>query len=98
MPIFEVKYWLHLQGWKCLSELDVSTKHRDPVTHRRSVIISEKTESSAVKKGKVPHWGTSALQPKTYCALTPKEFLHSSLEALHTERYAAPQLAKEGTM
>jgi hypothetical protein len=46
-------------------------------------------------KGKVPHWGTSALQPK---ALTPKEFLHSSLEALHTERYAVPQLAKEGTM
>jgi hypothetical protein len=49
-------------------------------------------------KGKVPHWGTSAPQPKAYCALTPKEFLHSSLEALHTERYAAPQLAKEGTM
>jgi hypothetical protein len=24
---------------------------------------------------------------KAYCALTPKEFLHSSLEALHTERY-----------
>jgi hypothetical protein len=35
---------------------------------------------------------------KAYCAITPKEFLHSSLEALHTERYAAPQLAKEGTM
>jgi hypothetical protein len=49
-------------------------------------------------KGKVLHWGTSAPQPKTYCAVTPKEFLHSSLEALHTERYAAPQLAKEGTM
>jgi hypothetical protein len=49
-------------------------------------------------KGKVPHWGTSALQPKAYCALTPKEFLHSSIEALHTERYAAPQLAKKGTM
>jgi hypothetical protein len=47
---------------------------------------------------KVPRWGTSALQPKAYCALTPKEFLHSSLEALHTERYAAPQLAKERTM
>jgi hypothetical protein len=42
-------------------------------------------------KGKVPHWGTSALQPKAYCALTPKEFLHSSLEALHT---AAPQLCE----
>jgi hypothetical protein len=49
-------------------------------------------------KGKVPNWGTSALQPKAYCAFTPKELLHSSLEALHTERYAAPQLAKEGTM
>jgi hypothetical protein len=49
-------------------------------------------------KGKVPHWGTSAPQPKAYCALTLKEFLHSSLEALHTERYATPQLAKEGTM
>jgi hypothetical protein len=49
-------------------------------------------------KGKVPHWGTSALQPKAYCALTPKEFLHSSLEALHSERNAAPQLAKKGTM
>jgi hypothetical protein len=35
---------------------------------------------------------------KAYCALTPKEFLHSSLEALHTEQYTAPQLAKEGTM
>jgi hypothetical protein len=35
---------------------------------------------------------------KAYCALTPKEFLHSSLEALHTELYTAPQLAKEGTM
>jgi hypothetical protein len=53
---------------------------------------------SLKKKSKVPHWGTSALQPKAYCTLTPKEFLHSSLEALHTERYAAPQLAKEGTM
>jgi hypothetical protein len=49
-------------------------------------------------KGKVPRWGTSAPQPKAYCALTPKEFLLSSLEALHTEQYAAPQLAKEGTM
>jgi hypothetical protein len=27
---------------------------------------------------------------KAYCALTPKEFLHSSLEVLHTERYTAP--------
>jgi hypothetical protein len=35
---------------------------------------------------------------KAYCALTPEEFLHSSLEALHAERYAAPQLAKEGNM
>jgi hypothetical protein len=35
---------------------------------------------------------------KAYCAVTPKGFLHSSLEALHTEWYAAPQLAKEGTM
>jgi hypothetical protein len=35
---------------------------------------------------------------KVYCALTPKEFLHSSIEALHTERYTAPQLAKEGPM
>jgi hypothetical protein len=34
---------------------------------------------------------------KAYCALTPKEFLHSSLEALHTERHTVPQLAKEGT-
>jgi hypothetical protein len=34
---------------------------------------------------------------KAYCALAPKEFLHSSLEALHTERFTAPQLAKEGT-
>jgi hypothetical protein len=51
-----------------------------------SVIICKKV------KGKVLHWGTSA-----FCALTPKEFLHSSLEALHTERYTAPQLAKEGT-
>jgi hypothetical protein len=34
---------------------------------------------------------------KAYCALTPKELLHSSLEALHTERYTAPQLANEGT-
>jgi hypothetical protein len=49
-------------------------------------------------KGKVPHWGTSAPQPKAYCAVTPKEFLHSSLETLHTEMYAEPQLAKEGTM
>jgi hypothetical protein len=38
------------------------------------------------RKGKVPHWGTSAPQPKAFCGLTPKEFLHSSLEALHTER------------
>jgi hypothetical protein len=32
-------------------------------------------------KGKVPHRNL-----KAYCAVTPKEFLHSSLEALHTER------------
>jgi hypothetical protein len=52
-------------------------------------------------KGKKVMFHIEALQHrslKAYCALTPKEFLHSSLEALHTERYAAPQLAKEGTM
>jgi hypothetical protein len=52
------------------------------------------TETKEKGKGKDPHWGTSAPQPKAYCAFTPKEFLYSSLEALHTERYAAPQLAK----
>jgi hypothetical protein len=35
---------------------------------------------------------------KAYCALTPKEFLHLSLEALHTKRHAAPQLPKAGTV
>jgi hypothetical protein len=49
-------------------------------------------------KGKVPHWGTSTPQPQGLLCSHPKEFLHSSLEALHTERYTAPQLAKEGTM
>jgi hypothetical protein len=51
-------------------------------------------------KGKV-EFRIGALQHrslKAYWALNPKEFLHSSLEALHTERYTAPQLAKEGTM
>jgi len=42
MQFFEVKVWSHLQGWKCRSELDVSTKHRHPVTHTGSVIIPEK--------------------------------------------------------
>jgi hypothetical protein len=44
---------------------------------------------------------TGALQHsslKAYFALTRKEFLHTSIEALHTERYTAPQLTKEGTM
>jgi hypothetical protein len=49
-------------------------------------------------KGKVPRWGPSALQPMAYCTLTPKEFLHSSLEALHIKRCERPQLAKEGTI
>jgi hypothetical protein len=51
-----------------------------------------------VKKVKV-NFRIGALQHrslKAFCALTPKELLHSSLEALHTERYAAPELAKEG--
>jgi len=39
MLFFEVKFCSHLQGWKCRSELDVSTKHRGPVTHRRCVIV-----------------------------------------------------------
>jgi hypothetical protein len=33
-----------------------------------------------------------------YCTLTPKEFLHSSLQALHAKRRQRPQLAKEGTI
>jgi hypothetical protein len=44
-------------------------------------------------KGKKVKFRIGALQHrslKAYCALTPKEFLHSSLEALHTERYTAP--------
>jgi hypothetical protein len=50
-------------------------------------------------KGKVPLWGRSALQPYRLIALwPPKEFLHSSLEALHTKRPQRPQLAKEGTI
>jgi hypothetical protein len=49
-------------------------------------------------KGKVPRWGLSALQPSAYCTLTPKEFLLSSLEALHTKRRERPQIAKEGTI
>jgi hypothetical protein len=49
-------------------------------------------------KGKVPRWGPSALQPSAYCTLNPNEFLHSSLEALHTKRRERPQLAKEGTI
>jgi hypothetical protein len=51
----------------------------------------------SVKKVKVK-FRIGALQHrslKAYCALTPKEFLHSSLEAQHTERYTAPQLAKK---
>jgi hypothetical protein len=50
-------------------------------------------------KGKVRKWGlfgTSTVS--AFCTLTPKEFHHSSLEALHAERRQRPQLAKEGTM
>jgi hypothetical protein len=50
-------------------------------------------------KGKVPHlesFSTSAVT--AYFTVTPKEFLHSSLEALHTTRRERPQLAKEGTI
>jgi hypothetical protein len=37
-------------------------------------------------KGEVPLWGRSALQPYRLIVLwPPKEFLHSSLEALHTD-------------
>jgi hypothetical protein len=54
-------------------------------------------EKRGVKgKGKVLRWGRSALQPSAYCTLTPKEFLNSSPEALHTKRRQRPQLAKEG--
>jgi hypothetical protein len=52
--------------------------------------------SKGKTKGKVPHWGTSAPQPQGLMCCHP-EGVHSSLEALHTERYTAPQLAKEGT-
>jgi hypothetical protein len=54
---------------------------------------------SGEKKGKFRKWGffgTSAVS--AFCTLTPKEFLHSSLEALQAERRQRPQLAKEGTM
>jgi hypothetical protein len=50
-------------------------------------------------KGKVPLLGL--LQHYSLwliVLLTPKEFLHSSLEALHTKRRERPQLAKEGTI
>jgi hypothetical protein len=51
-----------------------------------------KRESSAV--GAV--YSTTAVS--AYCTLTPKEFLHSSLEALHTKLRQRPQLAKEGNI
>jgi hypothetical protein len=35
---------------------------------------------------------------KVDCTLTPKEFLHSSPEALHTKQRDGPLLAKEGTV
>jgi hypothetical protein len=44
-------------------------------------------------------WAVSALQPYRLIVLwPPKEFLHSSLEALHTKWQERPQLAKEGTI
>jgi hypothetical protein len=47
-------------------------------------------------KGKVRKWGPFRHFSHTaFCTLTPKEFLHSSLEALHAERRQQPQLAKE---
>jgi hypothetical protein len=50
-------------------------------------------------KGKVPLWGRPALQPyRLIVHWPPKEFLHSSLEALHTKRRERHQLAKEGTI
>jgi hypothetical protein len=45
----------------------------------------------------VPHWGTTTPQPQGLLCSHP-EGVPSSLEALHTERYTAPQLVKEGTM
>jgi hypothetical protein len=50
-------------------------------------------------KGKVRKWGPFRhVSHMAFCTLTPKDFLHSSLEALHAERRQRPQLAKEGTM
>jgi hypothetical protein len=34
---------------------------------------------------------------KAYCTLTPMEFRHLSLEALHTKRRERPLLAKDRT-
>jgi hypothetical protein len=48
---------------------------------------------------KVRKWGPFRhFSHMAFCTLTPKEFLHSSLEALHAERRQRPQLAKEVTM
>jgi hypothetical protein len=55
---------------------------------------------SSKDKGKVPLCGLySALKPyRLIVLLTPKEFLHSSLEALHAKQRERPQLAKERTI
>jgi hypothetical protein len=69
--------------------------------HRFTYISTDSLNFPYLRKKVKVKFSIGALQHrslKAYCALTPKELLHSSLEALHTERYTAPQLAKEGTM
>jgi hypothetical protein len=49
--------------------------------------------------GKVCGWGLYSTEALWLIVLlTPKEFLHSSLKALHAKRRERPQLAKEGTI
>jgi hypothetical protein len=65
----------------------------------RPMSSTSSSSSAAALKGKVRKWGPFRhFSHMAFCTLTPKEFLHSSLEALQAERRQRPQLAKEGTM
>jgi hypothetical protein len=70
-----------------------------PLFEPKEIHSSSATSLMISIKGKVPLWARSALQPYRLIVLwPPKQFLHSSLEALHTKRRERPQLAKEGTI
>jgi hypothetical protein len=83
--------------WLCVIVCDLETSNTRRPKPKLHLCATAKENKEKRVKAKFRIGALQHCSLKAYCAVTPKEFLHSSLEALHTERYTASQIAKEGT-